>query len=218
MRQIARLGPDRHHRAIEPVTILALVLVGHAIADRLTLRRRDIDTCAGDGEPRIGLILVPQIGQRQPAVGAVQQHTRFDQAALGALAEGKGLDERRAHRDVEQAFAVGPHRRAVGQIEETQLVRPVRIERRVEPVWRDARHRLLRARILKKAVGGQRARQSGAADHRVGIACRPGCGGRRHRRHGAQQRRPEDGVTDHAPRRCSSSAGAPIAPKSQGWP
>ena len=167
MRQIARLRADRDHRPVEPVTFLALVLVGNAVTDRLPRRGGQVDPRADHRQLRIGLRLVPQIGQRQPAVRAVQQHARFDQSPFAALAEGKGLDQRRTHRQVEQAFALCAELRPRCAVDKPQFLSAIGIERRVQAIWMDLGHGQLRARIVEKSVVRQQARHPIAHDRGV---------------------------------------------------
>ena len=117
-RQVSRLGSDRRNRTTEAMAFLALVLVRNAVADSLPARCGDIDTRACNGQPRLGLFVIPDVRQCQPAIRAMQQHTRFDQAAPAILIECECLDQRPSYRNVEQPLALCFHRRATGQVDD----------------------------------------------------------------------------------------------------
>ena len=80
----------------------------------------------------------------------MEQHAGFDQLPIRTLAKGESLDQRRAHRQIKQAFAISSCLLPIGHIDETQLFRPVREKRRVEPIGRDAMARLLKRGIAEK--------------------------------------------------------------------
>ena len=70
--QIACLGTDRDDRIVQPVAFLALVLVRYAVADGLASWRdyRNARTC--NRQRSVGLLRVPDIGQRHPAAFTVE--------------------------------------------------------------------------------------------------------------------------------------------------
>ena len=191
---------------------LALVLVGDGIGDRLARRRHQIHPPARQRQRRFGLFGIPAIGQRHPALGAVEQHAGLDQAALGALAKSKGLDDRRAHGEFQQPLAVGSQLRAFGQVDEAQLLRPVRPQRRAQRIGRHAKRRHLRLGMDEEAVFLERPRKTIALYRCIGHGRRddPRLGD--HAAEREQRQRKQAQPRPHFSR-ASSAAGAPTSGK-----
>ena len=163
---VARLRADRVHLAVDPVlrvAALALALVGHHVVEVLArVVRADQGQRqhrAGARQGGFGLRVVPHVRDRRPAVLAMHQDARLDQAyvrhveslagevarvvvvarhvaelSIGRARVIERLADHRADREVQRVGGAVLRRRALRHPHGAQLVRVVGEQRRVEVV------------------------------------------------------------------------------------
>ena len=155
--EIARLGADRLELVVlDAVAALALVGIGHQVLviDAVAAGVRPGRGEHGAGEPqgRLGLLLVPDVGQADPSRLLVQQDAGLEQveaavrlAHVGGIGEGLGDDgaDREVDGVIRRVARLLPRR----QLHETQLRRVVGEERGAQVVRHHSGGRPLLARL-----------------------------------------------------------------------
>ncbi len=147
------------------VTALALVGVGDDVVvgplGSLFVDPADVDQVAGDVEPGLGLLGIPDIRQSDPAIGLPLENARFEQppskrrvARVDGI--GEGLGDHGADGKLERLVLTILGDGALGQPDEAILIGVIREQGRIQIVGNHASERTLRAAVaLEQAIFGK---------------------------------------------------------------